>query len=120
MELALAKIPEFRGGSMVGMVSHGDDAGLHVEFFIEDVYQPFLSQKEGKQVWHPVEKVRVRGPASKSEFVTEVRSPAPGPEDQNKEVRPGWDKRFPKQYAAFKAQHPPREQATQHEHETHH
>lgn len=103
MELALAKIPEFKG-SMVSMVSHGDDSGLHVEFFIEDVYQPFLSEKEGRAIYHPVEKVRVRGPASKTEFIAHVHPAKIGPEDQDRFVRPGWDARFPKQYAAFKAQ----------------
>jgi hypothetical protein len=104
MELALGTIPEFRGGSMVGMVSHGDDRGLHVEFFIEDVYQPFLSNKEGRAIYKPVEKVRVRGPASKSEFVTDVFAPPPGPEDQDKSKRRSWADRFPNQYAAFKSQ----------------
>ena len=103
MELALARAPEFKG-SMVASVSHGDDTGLAVEFFIEDVYQPFLSNKEGRAIYKPVEKVRVRGPASKSEFVTEVYHPAPGPEDQDKAPRRNWAQRFPKQYEAFKAQ----------------
>lgn len=103
MELALARIPEFRG-NMVGMVSHGDDSGLHIEFFMDDVYQPFLSQKEGMAKYLPVEMVRVIAPGAKSEFVTRVFHPAPGPEDQDKAPRKSWADRFPKQYAAFKAQ----------------
>lgn len=103
MELALARTDEFvKSGKATGMVSHGDDRGLHVEFFIEDVYQPYLSQKEGTAKYLPVEKVRVRGPASKSEFVTEVFHPKPGPDDQDKEPRRSWADRFPAQYAAFK------------------
>lgn len=103
MELAMARIPEFRG-STVGMVTHGDDTGLHVEFFIEDVYQPFLSNKEGRAIYKPVEMVRVRGPAAKSEHVARVFQSEPGPEDQDRVRRPSWADRFPKQYAAFKAQ----------------
>lgn len=105
MELALARTDDFvKSGQAVGMVKHGDDRGLHVEFFIEDVYQPFLSNKEGRAIYKPVEKVRVRGPASKSEFVTEVFAPPPGPEDQDKERRRSWAERFPNQYQAFKSQ----------------
>jgi hypothetical protein len=104
MELALAKIPQFKGGNMVGMASHGDDSGLSVEFFIDDVYQPFLSHKEGRAIYHPVEMVRVIAPGSKSEFVTRVHHPAPGPEDQDRAPRQPWSERFPRQYAAFKAQ----------------
>lgn len=103
---ALARIPDsvLSGRSAVGMASYGDDRGLAVEFFIEDVYQPFLSEKEGVARYLPVEMVRVRGAAAKGDFITRVFSPKPGPEDQDKSIRPGWDKRFPAQYAAFKAQ----------------
>ncbi len=103
---AIGTIPEnVRSGRVaVGMVTHGDDTGLAVEFFIDDVYQPFLSEKEGRAIYKPVEKVRVRGPASKSEYISEVFAPAPGPEDQDKSKRRSWADRFPAQYSAFKQQ----------------
>lgn len=103
MELALARAPEFKG-SMVATVSHGDDSGLHVEFFMDDVYQPFKSNKEGRAVYEPVEMVRVIAPGAKSEYVCRVFHPEPGPEDQDRVKRRDWAQRFPKQYEAFKSQ----------------
>src|SRR5882757_9502558 len=100
---ALARIPQdvLAGNVGVGTCSYGDDRGLNVEFFVEDVYQPFLSEKEGRAIYHPVEMVKVRGAGAKTDFIRRVFEAKPGPEDQDKSIRQGWDKRFPNQYAAF-------------------
>ena len=97
MSFAEARVAPFQGNSVIAMASHGSDAQLMVEFFVEDVYQEFESEKQGRAIYKPVEKVRIFAPGAKSDIIQHVQY-----DDQpNKPAHPN---RFPRQWAAFKAQ----------------
>lgn len=83
--------------NLVAMASHGSDAGLHAEFFVEDVYQEFESEKQGRAIYKPVEKVRIFAPMAKSDIIKHVQY-------EDLPNAPSHPNRFPRQWAAFKAQ----------------
>lgn len=94
-EFAPAIVPKFSGNHAA--VTHGSDAALHVEFFVEDVYQEFESEKQGRAIYKPVEKVRITFPGAKSDIIKHVQY-------QDLSDMPSHPNRFPRQWAAFKAQ----------------
>lgn len=96
MSFAEARIPQFNNAT-VATASHGSDANLMVEFFVEDVYQEFQSEKEGRAIYKPIEKVRIFAPGNKSDIIQHVQY-------VDEPNRPAHTTRFPRQWAAFKAQ----------------
>lgn len=96
MELAEAKIAPW-GNNVVAMASHGTDRNLAVEFFIQDVYQPYASEKAGRAIYKPVEMARLYAVGAKSDIIKIVTH-----EDLPNE--PSLPHRFPRQYEAFKKQ----------------
>jgi len=97
MSFAEARVPAFQGNAVIAMASHGSDANLMVEFFVEDVYQEFESEKQGRAIYKPVEKVRIFAPGNKSDIIQHVQY-------VDETNRPAHPSRFPRQWAAFKAQ----------------
>lgn len=96
MSYAPAIPPDFNG-SVVAMASHGSDKGLMAEFFVEDVYQEFESEKEGRAIYKPVNKVRIFAPMAKSDIIKHVQM-------HDEPNSPSHPHRFPRQWAAFLAQ----------------
>ena len=96
MSFAPAIPPQFNG-SVVAMASHGSDANLMVEFFVEDVYQEYQSEKEGRAIYKPVNKVRIFAPGNKSDIIKHVQM-------EDEPNSPSHPHRFPRQWAAFQAQ----------------
>lgn len=90
-------IPQFQGNSVIAMASHGSDANLHVEFYVDDVYQTFQSEKEGRAIYKPVNKVRIAQPGAKTDIIKHVQMA----DEPNSPSHPN---RFPRQWAAFLAQ----------------
>lgn len=94
MELASATVTK-RGNNYD--VSHGDDSGLIVEFYLESEHQPARSREEGRPIFKDVPYIWIRFPG-----------------DRNREVKRRVDKsgrrgipdpeRFPRQWAAFQNQ----------------
>lgn len=97
MSFAEAIVPKFQGNSVIAMASHGSDAGLMAEFFVDDEYQSFQSEKEGRAIYKPVEKVRIWQPGNKSDIIKHVQM-------EDEPNSPSHPRRFPRQWAAFKAQ----------------
>lgn len=84
--------------STVAMVSYGNDRGMIAEFFIEDRYQSFESTKEGRAIYKPIEMVRLRQAGNRyTDFITEVQM-------HDEPNKPSHPHRFPREWAAFKAQ----------------
>jgi hypothetical protein len=79
------------------MASHGSDKDLEVEFFVEDEYQPFLSEKEGRAIYKPVNKVRIGPLGGKSNIIKHVQM-------EDEPNSPSHPHRFPAHWAAFLAQ----------------
>lgn len=85
-------------GAMVGMASHGSDAGLFVEFRMESVADPVKSRDEGRTVHHDVPFITIHFPGDKTKKIdrpAKLIDDLDGPADAT---------RFPRQWAAFKAQ----------------
>lgn len=78
-----------------GHVSYGDDKGLYVEFYLESVYQEFLSKKEGRQIYSDVPYIRILQPGGKSEINRPVRMEPDG------RGAPPDPERFPGQWVSF-------------------
>jgi len=97
MSYAPAIPPTDFGGSLVAMASHGNDKNLMAEFFVEDVYQAFESEKEGRAIYKPVNKVRIFAPMAKSDIIKHVQM-------EDEPNSPSHPHRFPRQWAAFLAQ----------------
>ena len=95
--VAPANIPQFQGNAMVAMATHGNDSNLMVEFFVEDVYQEFESEKQGRAIYKSVNKVRIFAPGNKSDIIQHVQMT----DEPNKPAHPT---RFPRQWQAFLAQ----------------
>lgn len=72
-------------------VEHGTDSNLYVEFRMESVLQPFLSEKEGRPIFKDVPYIRIITPGDR----TKVMDRPVNEEDMA---------RFPRQYQAFKNQ----------------
>ena len=96
-EFAAPIVPQFQGGRLVAMASHGSDAGLHVDFFVDDEYQQFESEKQGRAIYKPVNKVRISAPGAKTDIIKNVQMEDIG-------NVPSHPRRFPGQWAAFVAQ----------------
>lgn len=95
MELAEARIQK-QGNSV--HVSHGDDSGLYVEFHMESVFQSFLSEKEGRQIYKDVPCITIHTLGSNLNRLTRpVR-------EQPEGNQPSDPQRFPHQWADFQAQ----------------
>jgi hypothetical protein len=97
MSFAPPIIPNFQGNNVIAMASHGSDANLHVEFFVDDEYQTFLSEKKGRAIYKPVNKVRIAFPGAKSDIIKHVQM-------NDEPNSPSHPNRFPRQWAAFQAQ----------------
>jgi len=95
MELASPQVHK-SGNSL--HVSHGDDKGLFVSFYNESVEMPFKSEQAGHKVYEDVPFIHIVFPGNNT---TQVRKPAKL--DSSNGV-PSDPERFPKQWAAFKAQ----------------
>ena len=96
MSFAPPIIPQFNG-NVVAMATHGSDAGMTAEFFVEDAYQEFQSEKEGRAIYKPVNKVRMYAPGAKTDIIKHVQM-------NDEPNSPSHPHRFPRQWQAFLAQ----------------
>jgi len=79
-------------------VSHGDDSGLYVEFYMEAEHQAFESEKQGMPVFKDVAFIKILFPGDNTKKVVRpVRES--GSDSYMSDVD-----RFPKQWQAFKNQ----------------
>src|SRR5215471_720537 len=81
------------------MATYGDDKGLLVEFFMEAVYQEAESVKIGRAVYKEEPFISIITPGAKSDVKRRVKET---PEQAGMGV-PTDPERFPRQWAAFKA-----------------
>lgn len=86
---------EVMGGGDVRAVSYGGDAGLYVEFRMENVHQVHDSEKQGRPIYKQVPFVRCYVPGDKTKIV-----------DRPARLQPMGDipsdpQRFPRQWQAF-------------------
>lgn len=85
------------GNGDVREVSYGSDAGLYVEFYLENEHMAFRSEEEGRPIYEKVAMIRIYTPGDKTKVV--VRK-------VNQESNGGYPsdpQRFPRQWNAFKA-----------------
>ena len=78
-------------------VTHGDDSGLYVEFYMQAEHRAFLSEKEGYPVYEDVPFIKIMFPGNTSTVVdrpVKIEGTYDNPSDAE---------RFPKQWAAFKS-----------------
>lgn len=80
-------------------VSHGNDQGLYVEFTNEPVLMEAESEKAGGKIYKDIAHIRILTPGGKSEVFRRVRLT-----DEEAQPAPPDPIRFPRQWAAFKAQ----------------
>lgn len=73
------------------VVTHGDDSGLYVQFYLEAVKDEEESLKEGRPIFHDREYIKIIPAGDKNTVVCEP-------------VSDEYRARFPQQYAAFKNQ----------------
>ncbi len=97
MSFAPPIIPAFQGNNVIAMATHGSDANLHVEFYVDDEYQTFESEKQGRAIYKPVNKVRIAQPGAKTDIIKHVQMT----DEPNSPSHPN---RFPRQWQAFLAQ----------------
>lgn len=83
------------GNGDVREVSYGSDAGLYVEFYNENVYMEFLSEKEGRPIYEKQPFIRIYTPGDKTKIV--VRKAV----QESTGGFPSDVQRFPQQWAAF-------------------
>ena len=95
MELATPTI--HKSGNQLH-VSHGDDKGLHVTFYIEAIKSPFKSEQAGYPVFEDVTFVHILFPGNRS---TEVKRPA---KLKNDGGIPPDNERWPRAWQAFQNQ----------------
>lgn len=79
-------------------VSHGNDAGLFVEFTTEAVHQPFASTEAGRPIYKDVPHIMILFPGDKTKKI--FRAAKIKREDPN-DMAPTDAERFPAQWAAF-------------------
>ena len=85
-----------RGNSL--HVSHGDDSGLYVEFYMEAEHQSFESEKQGIPVYKDIPYVRILFPGDNTKRVVRpIRA-------VGDESNPSDAQRWPAQWAAFQNQ----------------
>lgn len=90
--------PTFEGNATVAMVSYGNDRGMIAEFFIEDRYQAFESNRQGRAIYKPIEMVRLRQAGNRyTDYISEVQY-------EDEPNKPSHPHRFPREWAAFKSQ----------------
>jgi hypothetical protein len=95
MDFAQAKVIE--QGNQLHVV-HGDDAKLYVEFTLEAVHQPALSEQEGRPIYKDVPHIRIHFPGDRTK---QIFRPVKMEDDH---VGPADPVRFSRQWVAFKAQ----------------
>jgi hypothetical protein len=83
--------PTVRQSGTTLHVEHGNDSNLYVEFRMEPVHQPFLSEKEGRPIFKDVPYIRILTPGDKTKVI-------------DRPVDDGDQRRFPRQWEAFKSQ----------------
>lgn len=96
-DFAKAQI-HFSHGQTVAMASHGDDAGLFVEFRTEAVQNHAKSRDEGRAIFEDTPFITIMFPGDKTKRVdrpVKLEDDVDGPSDLT---------RFPKQWARFQAQ----------------
>lgn len=79
-------------------VSHGSDAGLYVEFYMESLHDVEASEKEGRPIYRDTEFIKIIPVGDKNTVVcrpVELKEGGQAPPD---------NVRWPQQYAAFKNQ----------------
>jgi hypothetical protein len=95
-------LPTIHGRGSNLTVSHGDDTGLYVTFYMESVEHPFESQQAGRAIFRDVPYVRIVFPGNRS---TEVKRPAKFERTGDMPYDAPLDsERWPKQWQAFKNQ----------------
>jgi hypothetical protein len=95
MDFAQARVIE--QGNQLHVV-HGDDAKLYVEFTLEAVHQPALSEKEGRPIYKDVPHIRIHFPGDRTK---QIFRPVKTEDDY---AGPADPVRFPRQWAQFCAQ----------------
>ena len=95
MDFAQAKVVEH--GNQLHVV-HGDDAKLYVEFTVEAVHQPALSEQEGRPIYKDVPHIRIHFPGDRTK---QIFRPVKYEDDY---LGPADPRRFPMQWAQFSAQ----------------
>lgn len=96
MELASPKIHQT--GPNRYEVTHGDDKSVFAEFYMRQMYQEFLSEQEGRPIYHDVAHLRIIFPADRTKVydqAVKMKSDDRGPSDPE---------RFPRQWLAFENQ----------------
>jgi len=76
-------------------VSHGDDSGLYVEFYMEAEHQAFKSEEEGYPVYKDVPYVRIIFPGDNTKKVVRPVN------ERGHEGSPSDPERWPRQWQAF-------------------
>ncbi|CAB3782069.1 chromosome partitioning protein ParA [Paraburkholderia fynbosensis] len=95
MDFAQARVVE--QGNQLHVV-HGDDAKLYVEFTLEAVHQPALSEQEGRPIYKDVPHIRIHFPGDRTKQIfrpVKMEADYAGPADPV---------RFSRQWTAFMAQ----------------
>jgi hypothetical protein len=92
-----APLPIQMGDAKVARASFGNDRGLSAVFFVEDEYQPFQSELEGRAIYKPVTKVHIFAPGNKSDIIKHVQMEDTGD-------CPSHPHRFPHEWQKFLAQ----------------
>jgi len=78
-------------------VSHGDDSGLFVEFFMESVHLEAKSEEEGRPIYEDRPYIKIMFPGDRTKQI--VR-----PVKMESDTSPSDPLRFPRQWEAFRAQ----------------
>lgn len=91
-----ARVAELPGGRLT--VSHGDDAMLIVEFYMQPILQGFASERAGKEVWKDEPYIWIRFPGDRTK---DRRRPV---QMQEKNGVPGDPDRWPTQWRQFQNQ----------------
>jgi len=95
MDFAQARIVE--SGNQLH-VTHGDDSRLYVEFTMEAIHQTAQSEAEGRPIFKDVPHVKIHFPGDRTK---QIFRPVKFNDDNQGPADPV---RFPRQWAAFKAQ----------------
>jgi len=95
--MALASAQVHKSGNQLH-VTHGDDKGVYVEFFMEAVLQGFESEQAGRPIFKDVPYIQILFPGDSTKKV--VRPV----DEKGNESKPSDSQRWPAQWAAFQAQ----------------
>ena len=95
MDFATAQVHK-SGNSL--HVTHGDDTGLYVEFYMEAEFQSFKSEEEGRPIYEDVPYVRIMFPGDNTKKVVRPANL------KGTDTTPSDSQRWPKQWEAFKNQ----------------